>query len=102
MIDNVKGNTTWIGHVEGEQDSEVFLTVRGKSMSGNVQIGEDLYEIETKGNDKHDITKVDPDNNPPHSQPKTVEDFIAAGGQISPSPVSTGTTLPAQHARVQL
>ncbi len=58
-------------------------------MSGNVQIGEDLYEIETKGNDKHDITKVNPDNNPPHSQPKTIEDFIAAGGQISPSSVST-------------
>ena len=89
MIDNVKGNTTWIGHIEGEQDSEVFLTVRGKTMSGNVQIGQDLYEIETKGNNKHDITKVDPDKNPAHSHSKTVEDFIAAGGKAASSPDST-------------
>ena len=39
LIDNVKGNTTWIGHVEGVPESEVFLTVRGKTMSGTVQIG---------------------------------------------------------------
>ena len=64
MIDKVKGNTTWIGHVEGEQDSEVFLTVRGNTMSGNVQIGDKFYEIETKGNNQHDITQVDPDKNP--------------------------------------
>lgn len=89
IIDNVKGNTTWIGHVEGEQDSEVFLTVRGKTMSGNVQIGQDLYEIETRGNNKHDVTKVDPDKNPAHSHSKTVKDFIAAGGQVASSPAST-------------
>ncbi len=89
IIDNVKGNTTWIGHVEGEQDSDVFLTVRGKTMSGSIQIGQDLYEIETKGNNKHDITQVDPDKNPPHSHSKTVEDFIAAGGEAASSPTST-------------
>ncbi len=90
MIDNVKGNTTWIGHVEGEQNSEVFLTVRGKTMSGNVQIGSDLYEIEIKRNNKHDITKVDPGKNPIHDDTKAVEDFIAAGGQAAENPVPTG------------
>ncbi len=64
LIDNVKGNTTWIGHVEGEQDSEVFLTVHGNTMSGNVQIGSDLYEIEAKGNNLHEIIKVNPSINP--------------------------------------
>jgi hypothetical protein len=38
MIDKVKGTTSWIGHVEGEPDSEVFLTIHGNTMSGNVQI----------------------------------------------------------------
>ncbi len=75
MIDNVKGSTTWIGHVEGEQDSEVFLTVRGNTMSGNVQIGDKTYEIESKGNNQHDITQVDPDKNPKHSHSKNMKIF---------------------------
>ena len=89
MIDKVKGHTTWIGHVEGEQDSEVFLTVRGKTMSGTVQIGDKTYEIETKGNNQHDITQVDPDKNPKHSHSKQPEDFLATGGQIDTTATAT-------------
>ena len=88
MIDNVKGKTTWIGHVEGEQDSEVFLTIQGNTLSGNVQIGKDLYEIDSKGNNQHEITQVDPDKNPQHSHSKQPEDFLATGGQ----PDKTTTT----------
>ena len=88
-IDNVKGNTTWIGRVEGEPDSEVFLTVRGNTMSGNVQIGKDLYEIKTKGNNQYDITQVDPGKNPKHSQSKKPEDFLATGGQIDTTATAT-------------
>ena len=82
LIDNVKGHTTWIGHVEGEQDSEVFLTVHGNTVSGNVQIGDKTYEIEPKGNNQHEITQVNPANNPKHSHSKQPEDFLATGGQI--------------------
>jgi hypothetical protein len=92
LIDKVKGHTTWIGHVEGEQDSEVFLTVRGKTMSGNVQIGDKTYEIEFKGNNKHDITQVDPDKNPKHSHSKQPEDFLAAGGEIDSTMTLTAPT----------
>ena len=98
MIDNVKGNTTWIGHVEGEQDSEVFLTVRGNTMSGNVQIGKDLYEIEVKGNNQYDITLVDPDKNPKHSHSKQPEDFLATGGQIDTTTTATTPTTSAATA----
>ncbi|MGZ8185744.1 MAG: hypothetical protein ACXWTL_04795 [Methylobacter sp.] len=92
LIDKVKGNTTWIGHVEGEQDSEVFLTVRGNTMSGNVQIGDKTYEIEFKGNNKHDITQVDPDKNPKHSHSKQPEDFLATGGEIDSTMTLTSPT----------
>ena len=88
MIDKVKGNTTWIGHVEGEQDSEVFLTIHGNIMSGNVQIGDKTYEIEPKGNNQHDITQVDSDKNPKHSHSKHPEDFLATGGQIDTTPTA--------------
>ncbi|MDD2660306.1 MAG: Ig-like domain-containing protein [Methylococcales bacterium] len=87
IIDNVNGHTTWIGHVEGEQESEVFLTVHGKAMSGTVQIGANIYEIEPNDNGQHDIIQVDPSKNPGHSQPKQPGD-LASGGQVS----STTTT----------
>lgn len=87
LVDKVKGSTTWIGHVEGEPESEVFLTVRGKTLSGTVQVGGDTYEIEFKGG-KYDITQVDPDKNPEHSQSKTVEEFLATGGQVSTGPTT--------------
>ncbi|MBL1266030.1 reprolysin-like metallopeptidase, partial [Methylomicrobium sp. RS1] len=92
VIDKVKGSTTWIGHVEGEDDSEVFLTVRGNTMSGNVQIGDKTYEIEPKGNNQYDVTQVNPDNNPKHSHSKRPEDFLAAGGQINTTATATSSS----------
>ena len=92
LIDNVDGKTTWVGHVEGEQDSEVFLTVHGNTMSGNVQIGDKTYEIEPKGNNQHDITQVDPDKNPKHSHPKKHEDFLATGGQLDTTVTAASPT----------
>ncbi|MGR9044310.1 MAG: M12 family metallo-peptidase [Gammaproteobacteria bacterium] len=83
LVDKVKGSTTWIGHVEGEPDSEVFLTVRGRNMSGTVRIGADLYEIDRGAGGLHEITKIDPSKNPLHSESKTIEDFQAAGGELS-------------------
>ncbi|MCD2449904.1 M12 family metallo-peptidase [Methylicorpusculum oleiharenae] len=91
LIDKVKGSTTWIGHVAGESNSEVFLTVRGSNMSGTVSIGDDLYEINLGANDLHEITKVDPARNPDHGDDaKAVEDFIAEGGEID----TTGSSEP--------
>lgn len=89
LIDNVKGHTTWIGHVEGEQNSEVFLTVHGNTVSGNVQIGNKTYEIEPKGNNQHEITQVTPANNPKHSHSKQPEDFLATGGQIDTTVIAS-------------
>jgi hypothetical protein len=58
-------------------------------MSGTVQIGDKTYEIETKGNNQHDITQVDPDKNPKHSHSKQPEDFLATGGQIDTTATAT-------------
>jgi hypothetical protein len=101
LVDN-QGSKTWIGHVEGEQDSEVFLTLRGNTMSGNVQIGDKTYEIEFKGNNQHDITQVDPDKNPKHSHSKQPEDFLATGGQIDTTAAATAPTTSAATAGTSL
>jgi len=101
LIDNVKGSTTWIGHVEGEQESEVFLTQRGNAISGTVQIGTKTYDIEPKGNNKHDITQVDPDRNPKNgSDTITAEDFLSTGGQPDTTSNSTITAPTASAATI--
>lgn len=65
LIEKVKGSSTWIGHIEGEEEtSEVFLTVRGRVMVGTIRIGNDLYEVRYVGNDLHEINQVDPGKNP--------------------------------------
>jgi len=92
LIDNVNGTTTWIGHVQDEKESEVFLTIRGQTVSGNVQIGPNNYEIEPKGNNKHDIIQLDPSKNPKHSNSKSPEDFLQTGGQPGPIGSQTSTT----------
>jgi len=96
LIDKVKGSTTWIGHIEGELDSEVFLTRRGKSMSGTVRIAQELYEINFVGNGLHEVTQVDPSKNPALSKSKTIEDFIVAGGEVSDSSLDSFSSTAAE------
>jgi peptidyl-Asp metalloendopeptidase len=83
LIDKVKGSSTWIGHVDGEPESEVFLTIRGQSMSGTVQIGEEIYEIEPKGNNRHDIIQVDPSKNPRDNEDTITVDLPTAGDRTA-------------------
>jgi len=86
LIDKVKGSSTWIGHVEGYLDSEVFLTTRGQSMSGTVQIGSDLYEINQSANSLHEIIKVDPSRSPEHpplNSAKQLEALLTDAGELS-------------------
>lgn len=92
LIDNVNGSTTWIGHVQDEKESEVYLTIRGQTVSGTVQIGANNYEIEPKGNNKHDINQIDTSKNPKHSTSQSPEDFLQTGGQPAPTGSQTSTT----------
>lgn len=65
MIDNVKGGSSWIGHIEGDDNSEVFLSIRGQVMSGVIQTGSNVYEISYTGNKIHEINQLDLSKNPP-------------------------------------
>ena len=80
--------------LRASQDSEVFLTVRGKTMSGKVLIGSDVYEIEIKNKNRHEITKIDPANNPIRDDAKVAEDFLASGGLSASDPISAADVFP--------
>lgn len=87
IIDKVKGSTTWIGHVEGELDSEVFITARGSSMAGTVRIGQELYEISQGANNLHEITKIDPGKNPEFGDDSVlVDDYTMEEAELNSSP----------------
>lgn len=88
LIDKVKGSSTWIGHVEDEPESEVFLTTRGQTMFGTVQIGGDLYEIESKGNNQYEITQVDPSKNPKENDDAIVPDMPTDDAEIDSEPTA--------------
>lgn len=65
LVDNGKGKIAWIGHVEGEENSEVYLAKRGQVLSGVITIGTDVYEIRYVGNKLHEINQIDLSKNPP-------------------------------------
>ena len=101
-----KGRLVWIGHVEGNPDSEAILAVRRKAMMGTVRVGEDVYEIVYMGNRTHVVRQIDPDARAPHSDPIPVSDAemaaaVAFGSlDMDSSPVISGA--PADGTQIDL
>ncbi|CAI8831601.1 M12 family metallo-peptidase [Methylocaldum szegediense] len=70
VVDNVHGHSAWIGHLQGEPDSEVILAVIGNTMAGTVKRGTgEVYEILSNGDDTHTIREVDTTKILPHKDP---------------------------------
>ncbi|MDD4242813.1 MAG: fibronectin type III domain-containing protein, partial [Bacilli bacterium] len=78
--------STWIGRINGEEDSEVFLTFKKTLLVGTIRINSDFYEIKIKKNGTQVITKVDLSKNPVGNDEKFVEDFLTGGGLLAPYP----------------
>ncbi|GAB6067761.1 hypothetical protein JCM13664_10800 [Methylothermus subterraneus] len=93
-IEIVKGSRVWIGHIEGEPDSEVVLAVRGKAMMGTVQRGEvggnQAYEIVYAGGDTHVVRQIDPNKVAPHVDPIPVPEADLQG-TAADNQTSSGT-----------
>lgn len=72
-IEKIRGSRVWVGHIEGEPDSEVVLAIRGKAMMGTIKRGEaggnQEYEIVYAGGDTHLVRQIDPSKVPPHADP---------------------------------
>lgn len=72
-IEKVKSGRVWIGHIEGEPDSEVVLARHGHALMGTVKRGEagsrQMYEIVYAGGDTQVIRQIDPRQVAPHADP---------------------------------
>jgi len=70
VVDNVQGHSAWVGHIQGEPDSEVILASIGKAISGTIKRGNgDVYEILSNGDDTHTVRQIDPKKILPHKHP---------------------------------
>lgn len=104
-VEKVKGSSVFIGHIEGEPDSEVVLAVRGKAMMGTVRRGEagnnQAYEIVYAGGNVHLVRQINPNQTAPHIDPIPVSeaDLEAAAAEdqttsaTPPTAAATGTVI---------
>jgi hypothetical protein len=60
IADQGQGSRVWIGHIEGAEDSEVILAVRGKALSGTVRHDGRVFEVQYAGDQSHRIQETDP------------------------------------------
>lgn len=102
--EQVRGSQVWIGHIEGEPDSEVVLAVHGKAMMGTIKRGEagnhQVYEVVYAGNTTHVVRQIDPGKVAPHIDPIPISaaemEAAGAGSQTytePPAAAATGTVI---------
>lgn len=92
IVQSTKGHAAWIGHIEGEPESEVILAVRGKALMGTIKRGEEAYDIVYAGNDVHVVRQIDLNAEAPHSQPIEISDAEMAAAAASDGTTSTTPT----------
>jgi hypothetical protein len=63
VLDRVESNSpasvSWIGHLEGVENSQVILVVTDNVMMGNITLPEAIYEVQYAGNDIYGIYQID-------------------------------------------
>jgi hypothetical protein len=99
-VEKVKGSWVWIGHIEGEPDSEVVLARHGKAIHGTIRRGEagnhQAYEIAYAGGEVHVVRQIDPKQVAPHIDPIPVSEAdlqkAVSGSQstLASEPTATG------------
>lgn len=69
---NPTGGFTWIGYLDGIENSQVTLVVNMEVMIGKIITPEDLYEIRYVNDDIHMIVQIDQSAFPAELEPVTV------------------------------
>jgi hypothetical protein len=87
IVQNGKGHSAWIGHIEDEPESEVILALRGKALMGTIKRGDEAYDIVYAGNDVHVVRQIDLNAEAPHSEPVPISD-----AEMAAAAASDGTT----------
>jgi len=70
---NRSGSYTWIGHIDGIEQSQVTLVIKGDIMSGNITLPDDFYQVRYKGDGLHAIYRIDQSAFPDENEPAPVD-----------------------------
>ncbi|MFU8789553.1 MAG: M12 family metallo-peptidase [Methylobacter sp.] len=78
-VKNIQGGDVWIGHIEGDTDSEVVLAVKGRALMGTVEYNERTFEIVFAGGATHAVRELDPNSLPAQFEPEESEHDVMEG-----------------------
>jgi hypothetical protein len=76
VVRNMQGGSVWVGHIEGEPESEVTLAAKGAVLMGTVEWNGRAFEIVYVGGNTHAVREIDPDKIPAHFEPE----FMSGAG----------------------
>ncbi len=66
---NNSGSQTWIGHLEGQEDSEVILVFKDGVLVGNIVPVEGFYQVRYHSDNIHSIRQINQLAFPPEAEP---------------------------------
>ena len=70
---NGSGSYTWIGHLDGIEQSQVTLVVQNEVMSGNITLSDVFYQVRYKGDGVHAIYRIDQSAFPSEKKPVSMD-----------------------------
>jgi peptidyl-Asp metalloendopeptidase len=89
--DNGRGSFVWIGRIEGFDDSEVILAVRGPALMGTIKWDGRVFEILYVNDDTHAVREIDLSTLPPEDPPGAMDES-SEDGALELEPLDTAGT----------
>lgn len=90
------GVSTWVGHLKSDPSSQIYLSFKGSTMQGNINIGQEQYQLRyhsgSDGNTLHKMSHLDPSTIPPEHDPADPPIPEGNGGSVDPSADANGDT----------
>ncbi|MCB1919061.1 MAG: fibronectin type III domain-containing protein [Candidatus Competibacteraceae bacterium] len=69
-VENLRGGLAWVGHIDGEENSEVVLAAKGNVLMGTVRTQDRFFEIVYVHGNTHAVRELDPNKIPAQFEPQ--------------------------------
>jgi hypothetical protein len=79
IVKNIQGGDVWVGHIDGDANSQVVLAVKGRTLMGTVEYNERAYEIVFAGGATHAVRELDPNSLPAQFEPEESDHEVMEG-----------------------
>ncbi|HRX70721.1 MAG: fibronectin type III domain-containing protein [Candidatus Competibacteraceae bacterium] len=70
VVENLRGGLAWVGHIDGEKNSEVVLAAKGNVLMGTVRTQDRFFEIVYVNGNTHAVRELDPNKIPAQFEPQ--------------------------------